>query len=747
MEAIADVEVQSEAPARKRRKLVFEDVETFVFHGVDPEQPAEVNTKKAAKAWAASKGLSVGDWRSCRLTVHGTETVGTCLAHDNCPRRYRCYGNMKDGHLSLQVAAANDCNSAHPRQARRAIKAQQEAQPSVEERERILEACDSLLEEQLKVTPANVVARAGIKIKGSCLRGIVRHRKKMMGGTTPRFKNSAEGFQAFVDERSSGNYPLCFLQTSIAANMFGWIAVIQPLMDWFQELHGKQGFTHWACTTDWTHRVCHLGFQYGFLMAVVHRCLGGSWRRSPLPLVAICGPQEAIHAYKPGFVALRTELTKRGLPLPSSLNGDWFGGGCLEKPWAEVMGLEDTLISDLEHMVRAICTNSKKGKTQASGEPASILDADADVPEAKRPKKKPHLVNIPIGYIVTLIYTLCFAPTAELFSLAWETVRNRLIVAHGEKNWCDYFFSTYFQVSEGETGEGGPKHVACWWIGLACKRIRPGIAPSQQCAEQFFTKAKRDIKHAANNVSEGLQTHQGVVCSIEKAVTLWAAETRQGEEEGTEPLYTLKAADKYVSVQPPSTPDRWMVHSVGHSCKPPGMKPQYLPSIPTILKFLKKKTRREIHEVSQPPRRFFVMAVCRPRALETGLGEKMIKYLRTRDMSALRTLLKEDQILKEENLPEKHWHFNVSKWRELFSQNCVVLVLTQPAGHAHAGTTVYCSCWHNRWKGYCPHAMATEKYLELKKYTQTPLPVAHEVAIDEAAQALQLRPPSRRRSR
>ena len=241
--------------------------------------------------------------------------------------------------------------------------------------------------------------------------------------------------------------------------------------------------------------------------------------------------------------------------------------------------------------------------------------------------------------------------------------------------------------------------------------------------------------------------HIKVSCAPSKRPSLWAAETRQGEEEGTEPLYTLKAADKYVSVQPPSTPDRWMVHSVGHSCKPPGMKPQYLPSIPTILKFLKKKTRREIHEVSQPPRRFFVMAVCRPRALETGLGEKMIKYLRTRDMSALRTLLKEDQILKEENLPEKHWHFNVSKWRELFSQNCVVLVLTQPAGHAHAGTTVYCSCWHNRWKGYCPHAMATEEYLELKKYTQTPLPVAHEVAIDEAAQALQLRPPSRRRSR
>ena len=246
MEPIADVEVQSEAPAPKRRKLVFEDVETFVFHGVDLQQPAEVNTKKAAKAWAASKGLSVGDWRSCRLTVRGTETVGTCLAHDNCPRRYRCYGNMKDGQLSLQVAAANDCNAAHPRQARRAIKAQQEAQPSVEERQKILQACDSLLEEQLKVTPANVLARAGIKIKGSCLRAIVRHRRTLMGGTTPRFKSSAEGFQAFVDERSSGNHPLCFLQTSIGANMFGWIAVIQPLMDWFQELHGKQGFTNYG---------------------------------------------------------------------------------------------------------------------------------------------------------------------------------------------------------------------------------------------------------------------------------------------------------------------------------------------------------------------------------------------------------------------------------------------------------------------------------------------------------------------
>ena len=69
------------------------------------------------------------------------------------------------------------------------------------------------------------------------------------------------------------------------------------------------------------------------------------------------------------------------------------------KPWAKVMGEASKLISDIQHMVRAICTNPRTGKKQASGGPISILDADADapaVPKAKGPKKKPRLVNIPI---------------------------------------------------------------------------------------------------------------------------------------------------------------------------------------------------------------------------------------------------------------------------------------------------------------------------------------------------------------
>ena len=155
------------------------------------------------------------------------------------------------------------------------------------------------------------MARAGIKIKGSCLRAIA-----------PRFKSSAEGCQAFVTERSSGNYPLCFLQTSIAANIFGWIAVIQPVMNRFQELHGKQGFTQWTCTTDWTHRLCHLGLSVWIFDG--DRAPSLPWRIMEAKCLAFADNLWAAGG-DPGIQARLRCLanTKRVLPLPSSsLNGE-----------------------------------------------------------------------------------------------------------------------------------------------------------------------------------------------------------------------------------------------------------------------------------------------------------------------------------------------------------------------------------------------------------------------------------------
>lgn len=63
---------------------------------------------------------------------------------------------------------------------------------------------------------------------------------------------------------------------------------------------------------------------------------------------------------RPSFEMFKKELARRGIPPPSSIHVDWFGGKCLEQPWLEQFP-KSRFICGAERMIRAIVRNDRQG--------------------------------------------------------------------------------------------------------------------------------------------------------------------------------------------------------------------------------------------------------------------------------------------------------------------------------------------------------------------------------------------------
>lgn len=196
----------------------------------------------------------------------------------------------------MEIATANEC-SGEPRKARKARKANKK-QLTVQERELVLAACDFLAENDLPITGKSVALRLQIHVPADSLRALVRHRKKQFGKSTTKFRESIEEFAAFADARSDASSILQFAQVNLAPEVFSWIGFFCPFWDRLQELREKHNFTHWACATDFTSRICHMEYHYGFLCGIAFKQQDGCWKKGALPLVGICAPTECKDIYR-----------------------------------------------------------------------------------------------------------------------------------------------------------------------------------------------------------------------------------------------------------------------------------------------------------------------------------------------------------------------------------------------------------------------------------------------------------------
>ena len=283
----------------RRQKLSFTARDDVRFSLADLPQddvdgdrvtPADV-LRAAARRWCKQTDECVFDFKSPRRRPHHLETVALCAKREGCDVRFRFRGSANDAVYNLSVACSSDAHSAVPRKARVSKKNPVESQPSVEERMAIRRACEHLVEQGLSVTPGSVDQLLTTRVAATVLKNTVKWWKKEMGGSTKEFRDSVESFKSFVDSRTgSGHVKFCHVDVS--QNKFTWVCLLPFFFKAIKQLSqaGRADSITIAC--DWTHRLCHLGWEYGFVVAILWKRQGGDWRHTGWPLCAVCHPKE-----------------------------------------------------------------------------------------------------------------------------------------------------------------------------------------------------------------------------------------------------------------------------------------------------------------------------------------------------------------------------------------------------------------------------------------------------------------------
>lgn len=194
----------------------------------------------------------------------------------------------------------------------------------------MLRACDELAEQGLPVMAGGVSVLLGAeRVAGSALVELVKWRRRKFGASTEAFVASMQSFEAFTNERRGDASTLKFMNVTATATDFRWVAAVTPFLDMLASLNAARPLGTLCVTADYTFGLCHMGFAYALINAVVWRRLGGRNRRSAWPLVVMCSPKERNMCYKEGFEALLGELARRELPVPATLIGShhWLRHG------------------------------------------------------------------------------------------------------------------------------------------------------------------------------------------------------------------------------------------------------------------------------------------------------------------------------------------------------------------------------------------------------------------------------------
>lgn len=377
-EAMAVVAEEGEQDGNRqgRRRHNFQKLASESYHksvfGPDSELPAPVRDthRDAARRWAKENEIAVADFSSPRAKPEGYHyTVAQCNACVDCSAWFRFEGswNSTQDAFQLTVHQSGVCGG-QPKKARKARVAQREdCQPTVEDVRRFHLACDELCKGSLKITPSAVAVRLGKenRIAATALKNLVKSRKKSCGPMTRRFIESVETFLEYSESRrDDGAGELHFHKVCARRDAFKWVATLPSFWKLLEDQKNEKGFQSWCVTSDFTHRLSIQGYQVGFLSAIVFRRLGGRSRRTSWPLVAMCEPRERTSAYADAFEVVVQQCTARGLPIPSQLHIDWFGGvagdaGAVGASWKRHAG--SRVINGLEHMVRNLELNQRRG--------------------------------------------------------------------------------------------------------------------------------------------------------------------------------------------------------------------------------------------------------------------------------------------------------------------------------------------------------------------------------------------------
>lgn len=142
-----------------------------------------------------------------------------------------------------------------------------------------------------------------------------------------------------------------------------------------EELHANGALPDLCLGTDHTFNVEWHGYARGLLGAAVHRHLHGVLRKSVIPLIAACRPRERKANCALLFQRARSEATARGLPIPSQVSCDYFGG--IGKAFAraspkQVETPAPVVVTSLWHLCRNLTSNQGGQKKRKCRSPKCL---------------------------------------------------------------------------------------------------------------------------------------------------------------------------------------------------------------------------------------------------------------------------------------------------------------------------------------------------------------------------------------
>ena len=608
------------------------------------------------------------------------------------------------------------------------------------ERTAVFQAADDLLSDNLAATPTNVAIRIQpLKVSASALSALLRKRRRLFGRCTEAWRQTGRDIATWAEHRQNRDHGLLAVPFYQIKPQVSWFFLLPTFFNQVQALLPEPvANPAWAVTIDATYKLKRMSHVVVMLSAIVHRSIGGRWRRSFWPLLMGCAPgNEDNFLYARMFDLFRQELRRRGLPAPTQAHTDWFAGfpGLLQEHLPHCR-----LRQGIEHARRSMSRNHAQGSGQARGvlprrkrhgnrrgrgrgrggrqrrrrQPAEgPVEPDAQGAEGNAQGEgqdpaplavPPHLTSRPLAAFMAFFSESIFLPTALTFHLFWETMRSRMIDGWGEAAWTNYFFDQYLKRVN---RQGVRMWTASWHASLAStSSSEAGLPASQQTAEQAWKQLKRSVN------GQKIKTHLDLMEAMEKVARHWTQDVHARDASADRGVHSLMPCGP-ISLIRPSQPDSWMLQNEGRSLRRPGGYQCYMPSVPTIVEKSKVRGGAAVQRLRLRSKTILVMAMGRQRAVPIGLARRMHAQITAHTVADLRQMWLGEGFIVEEGAQPASQRIALKAYRSVWQKWCLVVVPDEDI------TQTRCTCWCYAWHGQCPHAWAGQEITGAMTWTRS----------------------------
>ena len=113
------------------------------------------------------------------------------------------------------------------------------------------------------------------KVVFRTLKGLFRHRCGTLGASTQLCVDSVASFEEFAASLQDDLHVLKKKHLTCSEQKVQWVAAGVPLLSAVEEAFKMKHAEYLMVAADWTHSLCHMGFQYGIVFVLAHRRLRG----------------------------------------------------------------------------------------------------------------------------------------------------------------------------------------------------------------------------------------------------------------------------------------------------------------------------------------------------------------------------------------------------------------------------------------------------------------------------------------